>query len=76
LYCFSSVAAGENAESSEKWLHSQANRTPNSHEEFIVILFRIIFSHHIADYLDQAVVKFQETAKNFDEFVKKADRKE
>ena len=43
LYCFPSIAAGKNAESIEKRLHSQANRTPNSHEEFIVILFRIIF---------------------------------
>ena len=43
LYFFSSVAAGKNAESIEKRLPSQANRTPNSHEEFIVMLFRIIF---------------------------------
>ena len=43
LYFFSSVAAGKNAESIEKRLHSQANQIPNSHEEFIVILFRIIF---------------------------------
>ena len=42
LYFFSSVAAGKNAESIEKRLHSQANQIPNSHEEFIVILFRII----------------------------------
>ena len=43
LYFFPSIAAGESAESIEKRLHSQANRTPNSREEFIVILFRIIF---------------------------------
>ena len=58
---------------------------PNSHEEFLVILFRTIVFYRtvitgvFASYcrlLDQAVEKFQGTAKNFDEFVKKADRKE